>query len=108
VLVSKDITLDKQLTRSLVRYHLSEADLRAFIDKIWAEFGEYSSIPRDDFDDDGQPIPWDVVRFHFQGTDWPPLDNAVIYNGPTNSQYGGPIWYFDRSTNTVYQATFYW
>jgi len=115
-----DITLLKEGAGHYALYQISEPDFHAFLAGVWDRY-------RTDFAAEDGPRYWmtyteeqiakalqgDPVGRHsfresVQALGWPPLEDAVLYEGPRRNSYAGANYYYDRSTGRAYHDAGYW
>ncbi|TWU39581.1 hypothetical protein [Novipirellula artificiosorum] len=101
------ITLDKFAMGHRAKYTISETELRDYLDQLWLETDGRSAIPREELED-GDAATYDEFDYRFEGLDWPPLERAFEFHSPVQRDGGGANYFFDPTSNTVYQQAGYW
>ncbi len=104
---ASDITLDKFEMGHRAKYSISEADLRAYLDGLWREYGDLSATPRDELDD-GRTVTYDMFGYEFDGLDWPEMESAIEFHSPVEPDGGGATYFFDPESEVVYHRAGYW
>lgn len=104
---AKAITLERTVAGHQARYTISKAELLVFLNELWNTYGKYSAIPDGHFGD-GTPLKTADFQHEFDDLDWPPLQNAVRYYSPAESDGAGAAYYFDPTTGTSYHRAGYW
>lgn len=104
---ARDITLDKFSMGHRARYSISESELRAYVDGLWQQYGEYSAIPRDELND-GSAVTYDDFGSWFDGLDWEPMETAIQFRSPVEEDGGGATYLFDVESEVVYHGAGYW
>ncbi|TWT80527.1 hypothetical protein CA13_19720 [Planctomycetes bacterium CA13] len=104
---ARDITLDKFAMGHRAKYTITETELRDYLDQLWLEADGPFAIPREELDDDDAAT-YDEFDYRFEGLNWPPLEKAFEFHSPVQSDGGGANYFFDPTSNTVYQHAGYW
>ena len=86
----------------------SEAEFHAYLDQLWQEYGKCSAVKRGEIAGEDSPASQEEIERVFAGLGWKPLQNAIVYSGPIESDGGGAIYYFDHDAGIAYQRTRYW
>jgi hypothetical protein len=104
---SRNISLKKYPNGYRAKYSISKADLLSYLDALWDKYGEQSVTPRDQLHD-GEPVSVDSIDHVFADLKWPALKNPIEFHSPHEDDGGGATYYFDATTDTVYQRAGYW
>lgn len=103
-----DIKMHKYANGYRAQYSISESDFHAYLDNLWDEYGEYSSVKRGEMSGEGLTVSSEELERIFPGLEWKPTNNAIEYHSPTEADGGGAEYYFDRETGIAFEWTGYW
>ncbi|MEM9108533.1 MAG: hypothetical protein AAGC72_00750 [Planctomycetota bacterium] len=103
-----DIEMNRYAQGYQARYKISEEDFDQYLDDLWNRSGQYSSIKRGEYWNDGEAATQQDFDRDFEGVKWELLENAIIHYSPTESDGGGAIYFFDREAGIAMQRTGYW
>jgi hypothetical protein len=104
---ARDITLDKYAAGFRARYRIREDELQAYLDDLWARYGDRSTTTRRELQNDPIADP-ETFNLHFGDLGWPPLAKAKEYQGPVAGNGAGfSIWY-SKSEGIAYERAGYW
>jgi len=104
---ARDITLDKFAMGHRAKYTITETELRDYLEQLWLEAEGHSAITREELEDD-EAATFDEFSYRFEGLNWTPLEKAFEFHSPVQSDGGGANYFFDPTSNTVYQHAGYW
>jgi hypothetical protein len=101
------ITIDKYPQGFRARYSVTETDLIAYLDDIWAQYGDMSVVKR------GEMYAMETVDpehhdLQYGDLGWPPLENATEYHSPTAANGAGFSVWFSPREGIAYQRAGYW
>jgi len=105
---ASNIKMHKHANGYRAQYTISDAEFHAYLDKLWAEFGEFSAVERGEMSGEGSPASQEELERLFSEFDWKSLENAIEYYSPTEADGGGATYYFDCEGGVAYQRTGYW
>ncbi len=103
-----DISMRKQASGYRARYSISSDEFHVYLDNLWQEYGEYSAVKRGDMSGEGSPASEEEQRAFFAELGWRPLEHAIVYHSPSESDGGGAVYYFDSIAGVAMQRTGYW
>lgn len=103
-----NIQMHKQANGYFARYAISDVAFHAYLDQLWHEYGEHSAVARGKTYGEGSPASKEEQERDFLQFGWKPLENAMIYYGPTEADGGGATYYFDGHAGVAMQRTGYW
>ncbi len=106
--VAADIRMRKHGNGYLARFTISARDFESYLDQLWEEFGEYSSVERGGFHDDGKSVNPESFNMTFGDVGWDCPANAIVYYSPSEEDGGGATYYFDADAGVVFQRTGFW
>jgi hypothetical protein len=104
---ARNISLKKFPSGQRAKYSISKANLLSYLDALWDEDGQHSTTSRDQLHD-GEPVSFDSVDHLFADSKWPALANPIEFHSPIARNGAGATYYFDATTDTVYQTAGYW
>ena len=104
---ASNITVENFAMGHRAKYEISEAELRMYVDGLWAAGGEYSAVDRDEFED-GVTVDYEQFAHRFDGLGWPPFESVMLFQSPVQGDGGGATYYFDPQTSTAYHRAAYW
>ena len=107
-LAATDITMWSYPNGYHAKYRISEADLIAYIDSLWKEYGTQSAAKRDELRNNNDLVAREEIQSWFQGTGWQLPAQATLRYGPVEPDGGGAHYYFDSEAGVAYQHTGYW
>jgi hypothetical protein len=102
------IKMHKHANGYRAQYKITDADFHAYLDRLWKQYGQYSSVKRGEMSGEGSPVSVEEFDLVFTGLDWTCPSGAIEYYGPSEADGGGATYYFDASAGVVYQRTGYW
>jgi hypothetical protein len=101
-----DITVQQEWMGCRAKYRITEAELDAYTDQLWARSQQAKHL-RDEADVNSTLSPANL-EFHFGELGWPMLQDAKEYDWPfAKNGAGSWIWY-SKSTGIAYQRAGYW
>ncbi len=103
-----DIRMQKHANGYRARYLISEADFHTYLEHLWDECGQSSSVQREELAGAKTPASSEVLQRGFSDLGWKPLKNAIQHDSPLEPDGGGATWYFDSEAGVAYQRTCYW
>jgi hypothetical protein len=104
---ARTITLNKYASGHRAKYTVSEIELKAHLDHLWAKAGQHSVISREK-PNVGALSSADQMQAEFGDLNWPILQNAVELHSPVAGNGAGATYYFSKETSMVYQRAGYW
>ncbi len=104
---ARSITLEKTAMGHRAKYSITEAEMRGFIDRLWQEYGKGSAVPRENLGE-GEAIKPDEMERLFGDLGWPPLEQAIRFHSPVESDGGGAEYFLDTASGTAYHRAGYW
>lgn len=104
---ARDISLKKVSNGHWAKYSISKADLLSYLDALWSRNGERSASSRDQLHD-GEPVSVETIDHIFADLKWPALKNPREFHSPIENDGGGATYYYEATTDTVYQRAGYW
>ncbi len=105
---ASQIKMYKRSNGYRAKYAISEADLHAFLDNLWKQYGRNSPVQRDTLLGEVTTVSSDKLHLVFSELGWSMLTEAVEYHSPSEADGGSATYYFDASVGIVYQQTGYW
>ena len=103
-----DIQMRKRPGGFDARYKLSPEAFDSYLDSLWLQYGELSSVARGGFSDEGKVVDTDTFNQRFGDPGWDCPADAIVYYGPSESDGGGAVYYVDSDSNLVFQHTGFW
>jgi hypothetical protein len=104
---STDITIDKSTMGFRAKFHIKERDLVAYLDDLWARYGDRSTIARTELQNEAPTSP-EEFKLNFGDLGWPPLANAIEYRGPVAPNGAGFAIWFSKAESIAYERAGYW
>lgn len=103
-----NIKMHKQENGYRAQYEISDANFQAYLNQLWDQYGKFSAVERGKMSGEGSPVSQQEFEHVFSDIGWKPLQNAVKFHSPTESDGGGATYYFDPKAGIAYQRTGYW
>ena len=103
-----EISLLSERGGHFARYKVAEADLMAFLDKLWEAKKDSSAHQRDEMHGEGEPADREGMVRRFKAAGWEPLDKAVVYYSPSKGSGAMTTYYYDREAGIAYHDRGYW
>ncbi len=104
---AKDITVEQRSQGFRAKFKIDKQKLNDWLDQYWERYGKHASEPRSPVEEP-QPIKPEEFEFQFADLGWPPISDAVEYEGPRAANGAGfTIWY-SESQGVAYQHAGYW
>ncbi len=104
---ARNITLDKYAQGFRARYAISEAELTAYLDELWAKYGDRSSSKRGELAAMAT-VDREFHKLRFGDLGWPPLDDATERFSPTAENGAGFSVWFSPKEGFAYEQAGYW
>lgn len=102
------IKMHKYVNGYCAQYRISEADFHEYLDRLWNEYGQYSTAKRGEYSGDGWLASDTLLERRFADLGWKPLEHPVQYHSPTEADGGSATYYYDATVGIAYQQTGYW
>jgi hypothetical protein len=104
---SKQISLLKNANGYSAKYHISEEELKAYINNLWKKYGSKSAVKRSEMNE-GEILQKQMYEYIFKNLNWDLPEQVIIYNTPRASNGAGATYYYDRKQKISYQRSAYW
>jgi hypothetical protein len=90
------------------RYKIGEADFMNFQDYLWEASMGNSAHKRGTMGSEGKPVTREQMIRRFKAAGWQPLENAILYYGPSKQNGAITAYFYDRKAGIVYHDAGYW
>lgn len=101
------IKMHKHASGYRAQYRIAETDFHAYLDSLWKQYGQYSSVKRGEMSGEALPVSQEQLELVFSGLDWKCPSGAIEFHSPSEADGGGAVYYFDASAGVVFQRTGY-
>lgn len=105
---ASEISLFSETAGHFARYKVTDKEFKEFLDKLWKEQGQGSAHKRDSMSGEGTPARKESMARRFESLGWKPLENAVVFYGPSKRNGAMTTYYYDRKAGIVYHDRGYW
>ncbi|MFM8931550.1 MAG: hypothetical protein ACKOS8_06705 [Gemmataceae bacterium] len=114
-LKAKEISIVSERGGHFARYKIGEADFMKFQDYLWEASMGNSAHKRGSMESEGEPVTWKYISQNFkasgldlQANGWEPLENAILYYGPSKKNGAITAYFYDRKAGVAYHSAGYW
>lgn len=103
-----NIQMRKHANGYRARYEISDSDFHNYLDNMWSEYGQYSSVPRDGMSGEGESVTPEAFNQIFKGLEWQCPVAAIQYYSTSEPDGGGATYFFDAEAGLAFQHTGFW